>query len=139
MKDISEYKDMLHMPRPKSKHPSMPPEKRAAQFAPFAALTGYEEEIEEVGRFTQDDIILDEQQKEILDQRLQMLYETEAIHKNLVFICFISDDKKAGGSYERIEGQIKKIDEVERVIILADKRKLQLSQIIDIKVMDENE
>lgn len=133
MKDISEYMDIIDLPRPKSKHPSMSLDKRAAQFAPFAALTGYEEEIDEVGRFTQDHIILDDQQKEILDQKIQMIFENEYWNKNIELICFIPDDKKAGGSYQRIEGKIKKVDGVEKVIVLTDKRKIQLSQIVDIK------
>lgn len=127
------YDDIINLNHHVSKkHPQASIKKRASQFMPFSALKGYEEEIYEVSRITEERIVLDEDTKEILNQKLNYLNE----HKEIkgVFTYFIKDNKKEGGKYSKIIGNIKKIDNIYGFIYLQDKSKIKIEDIIDIKV-----
>lgn len=100
------YEDMLYMPHPTSKtHPRMSIEKRAAQFAPFAALTGHADAVEETARITQERVELTEDRKEQIDRVLQEVQ----LQDNVVLVYFLPDVYKEGGSYQTVSGVIEKI------------------------------
>lgn len=100
------YEDMLYMPHPTSKtHPRMSMEKRAAQFAPFAALTGHADAVEETARITQERVELTEDRKEQIDRVLQEVQ----LQDNVVLVYFLPDVYKEGGSYQTASGVIEKI------------------------------
>lgn len=100
------YEDMLYMPHPTSKtHPRMSMEKRAAQFAPFAALTGHADAVEETARITQERVELTEDRKEQIDRVLQEIQ----LQDNVVLVYFLPDVYKEGGSYQTVSGMIEKI------------------------------
>lgn len=102
------YEDMLYMSHPTSKtHPRMSMEKRAAQFAPFAALTGHADAVEETARITQEKIELTEERKEQIDQVLQAL----KVQDRVIAVYFLPDRLKEGGSYQTVNGLVEKITE----------------------------
>lgn len=127
------YDDIINLPHHTStKHPQMSIEARAAQFAPFAALTGYEDEVKETARLTNEKIELDEEAKSILDNKIQMLLEQLSSRFNVSFTFFLPDDRKSGGRYEIISGIVKKIDDYKQVIVLEDKTEIPINEIVDI-------
>ena len=127
------YDDIINLPHHISKkHPQMSIENRAAQFAPFAALTGYDEEVKETARLTKERIELNEEVKEKLDIKIQMIKEKLSIRPTITFTYFIKDSKKAGGKYVDVTGVVKKIDEYKRIIILEDKTQIPINEIVDI-------
>lgn len=104
------YEDMLYMSHPTSKtHPRMSIEKRAAQFAPFAALTGHADAVEETARITQEKIELTEERKEQINQVLQTLM----VQDKVIAVYFLPDMMKEGGSYQTVSGFVDKITENE--------------------------
>ena len=135
MNNIKKYDDIINLPHYISKkHPQMSMEERAAQFAPFAALVGYEDAVEETARITTKRIELNEEEKNILDMKLQMLNEQMQvqIHPNITIMYFVPDLKKDGGKYIKISGIVKRIDEYKQLIILDDKTEVPISEIISI-------
>ena len=108
---MNKYDDIINLTRPNSKHPHMTLKQRSAQFAPFAALTGYEGQIKETARLTDKKLELDEEAKSILDIKLQIVKERLNQHFNIEITFFVPDSKKDGGKYETINGIIKRIDE----------------------------
>ncbi|MCI6857755.1 MAG: YolD-like family protein [Eubacterium sp.] len=138
-KDSHRYDDMLLLPphRSRSHHP-MKLSDRAAQFAPFAALTGYEDAVKEAARLTDEKILPDEEQRESLDRILQNLLSHPQEHPVVSFTCFIPDARKSGGSYTTITGSIKRADPVSRKIILyadngvSDGQEIFLDDILEI-------
>lgn len=101
------YDDIIDLPHHVSKvHPQMSRENRAAQFSPFAALTGYEEAVKEMGRLTDRRMILDEYEEEEIDRKLRILKEHMEIEVSITW--FVSDPFKEGGSYHQAEGVIEK-------------------------------
>ena len=129
------YDDIIKLSHHISKkHPQMSMEERAAQFAPFAALVGYEDAVEETARITTKRIELNEEEKNILDMKLQILNEQIRIqiYPNVTIMYFVSDLKKEGGKYIKISGTVKKIDEYKQLIILDDKTEIPISEIISI-------
>ena len=118
---MEEYDDIINLPHHVSKnHPPMPMMNRAAQFAPFAALTSYDAVINETGRLTDGFIELDENKKEQLNRRIAELME-EIDERPLVTITFFKpDERKAGGSYSTVSGQLKKVDEFNQVLVMED-------------------
>ena len=135
MSNSRKYDDIINLPHHISKkHPQMSIHERAAQFAPFAALVGYEDAVEETARITDKRIELNEEEKNILDMKLQMLKEqmNVQIYPNITIMYFIPDLKKDGGKYIRILGTIKKIDEIKNLIILDDKTEIPIRDIINI-------
>ena len=135
MNDSGKYDDIIKLSHHISKkHPQMSMEERAAQFAPFAALVGYEDAVEETARITTKRIELNEEEKDTLDIKLQMLNEQIQIqiYPNVTIMYFVPDLKKDGGKYIKISGTVKKIDEYKQLIILDDKTEIPISEIISI-------
>lgn len=111
------YKDMLFLSHPDSpRHPRMPWQDRAAQFSPFAALTGYEAALKETARLTDRFIELDEDRKQEIDRRLFYLQQHREEQIPVKIIYFIPDARKEGGSYRTMEGYVRKIEETSRSI-----------------------
>lgn len=132
------YEDMLEMKYPYvSKHPRMSLYNRAAQFSPFAALTGYEEAIEETGRLTDTKIILSEESKAELNHMLTYIQEHLSEYPEIQVTYFIADKRKQGGSYETYTGRARRIDEVESLLIMKDRKKIRITDIIDIMLIVE--
>ncbi len=130
----NKYQDIIHLEHPtSSKHPRMNRIQRAAQFAPFAALTGHADEIQEVSRLTDSKIFLDEEQLVILNGKIQIINEYKHLEIPVKITYFVKDIKKLGGKYLDKTGIISKIDEFERVIIFKDKTKILIDDIIEIE------
>lgn len=115
------YDDIINLPHHVSnKHPHMAPIDRAAQFSPFAALTGHDEAIKETARLTDERMELDENRKELLDARLQLLREHLGEKPTVTFTFFEPDERKSGGAYVTVTGSVKKIEEYENKIVLEE-------------------
>ena len=128
------YADIIDRPHRKSPtRPHMSNYDRAAQFSPFAALTGYEAAVEETARLTDEKIELTEDQKYLLDEKLRLLVERGEDPPTVRITYFVPDKRKEGGSYETVMGRIKEIHAYERVIILTDKRGIPLDDLWDIE------
>ena len=128
------YDDILHLPHPTSKrHPRMPIADRAAQFSPFAALTGHKAAIEETARVTERRIELDEDAKEQLDQTLQLLLERIDEQPEITVTWFSPDKKKAGGQYHTATGKLKRVDTQESRLILTDGTQIPLEDLLEIR------
>lgn len=127
------YEDIIYNKHHVSKnHKQMSLNKRAAQFAPFSALTGYEDAIQEVNRLTEDKIELSEDSKEEINKKL--LKHINQKEKNKIeIIYFQKDDKKNGGKYKSITGIIKTFDSITREINLYDGAKINIENVIKIK------
>ena len=115
------YDDILHGRRPVSqKHPPMSRADRAAQFSPFAALTGYKAAVKETARLTQGKIELSDEEKESIDRVLQALYANLQDQPPVIVTYFLPDQKKDGGAYVTVTGALKRIDLLERRLIFTD-------------------
>lgn len=129
----NKYIDIINLPHHESKkHPRMSLEERSAQFAPFAALTGYEDEIEETGRLTTIKKEINEEAKLILDNKLQTIKKNILSKPKITCTYFIPDSNKEGGKYVEYTGNVVKIDEYNKIIIFEDKNKISISEIIKI-------
>lgn len=127
------YDDIMHLPHPNSsKHPRMAALGRAAQFSPFAALTGYEGIIRETARLTDSRIELNEDKIAALDIKLRFLADHLSAHPEVSITYFQADGKKEGGSYKVITGVIKKIDSLEKAVIMSDTTVIPIINIIEI-------
>lgn len=127
------YDDIINLPHPTSKkHPRMATIDRAAQFSPFAALTGYDAAVKETARLTDQRIELDEYQKVSLDERLQIVQEHLRERLEISLTYFKPDDRKAGGSYLTITGVVKKIDNYERIVMMSDGTKIPIDEIFEL-------
>lgn len=107
---------------------------RAAQFAPFAALTGYDAAIQESGRLTDEWIDLGELGNEELNRKMELIVSMLPEHPSVTIEYFVPDKHKAGGSYQTSTGNVKRIDEYEKCIEFTDGKKIPLEVIRDIKI-----
>jgi len=125
------YEDMLYLEPPVSKiHRKMSISERAAQFMPFAALTGYEDLIRESSRITQRRIELSETEIEELKHKLEFLHVHEKENPLIKVMYFLQDLKKNGGSYQTVEKQLHRIDDIEKKVIFKDRTTIQFDDII---------
>lgn len=128
-----DYDDIINLPHHiSSKRPQMPIEDRAAQFAPFAALTGYEENIKEATRLTDKRIEINEEKKSTLNDKLQIILNCINQEPIITFTYFVYDERKDGGKYVEITKAVKKINIIEGYIILEDRTKIMINEVIDI-------
>ena len=126
---INNYNDIINLSRPVSKRPKMSLEQRSAQFAPFAALTGYDGQVKETARLTNRKIEIDEEQKlELIQSKIKEQPQIEITY-------FVPDERKEGGKYETIKNSIKKIDEYKNRLIMIDGLSIAMNEIIDIQVL----
>ena len=128
------YDDIVDLPHHVSKkRPQMSMIDRAAQFSPFSALTGYEAAIKETGRLTEAQIEMDEDRKIELDRVLRVLMEKRAQNPEVSITYFLPDEKKNGGAYVTVTGQVRKIDDFERTVMLLDGREISIDLITAIE------
>ena len=128
------YEDMLELSHPVSKtHPQMTRRDRAAQFAPFAALTGYEEAVKEAARLTEEKMILDEDSKEQLDWKLRRLQEKVKEKPTITVTYFLKDEKKKGGKYVTVTGVLKKIDSYTHQFVLENGEEIPVEDIVSLE------
>ena len=129
-----QYADIINQSRPiSSKHPPMSMLNRAAQFSPFAALTGYDAAVQETARLTDEKIALDEYAKSMLSDKLQMIAEHIDALPQVTFTYFVPDKKKSGGAYISVTGRVKEIDEFERIVVLDDGTRIPILEIYEIE------
>ena len=134
MKETHKYDDIIHLSRPVSgKRSPMSNYDRAAQFSPFAALTGYDAVIAETGRLTDQCIELEEGGKALLDEKLQTIRAHLTENPRAVFTVFCPDGRKTGGAYTQIAGHVKKIDPVSRCLVLTEGDVLPIDRIYGIE------
>ena len=127
------YEDIINLPHHVSPtRPRMSMSDRAAQFSPFAALSGFEDAIHETARLTNQRIDLDESAKAILDEKLRLLAETTEEHPRVAITYFLPDKKKSGGEYVTTAGVIKKIDSIQREVVMLDGARIPVDDILDI-------
>ena len=127
---MNKYDDIINLPHHTSPtRQRMPIRDRAAQFAPFAALTGYDGVIEETARLTDEEDAASDESTAILDRKLRLLNDIAGEHPYVEITYFIPDERKSGGRYETVYGYIKSIDINESCIVLMDKRKILFSRI----------
>ena len=127
------YEDIIELPHHRSsRHAPLPMESRAAQFAPFAALTGYEDALIEAERQTEHFQELDDGIKAILDAKLQMLEDRKKDKPMVTIRYFLPDERKEGGRYQVISGKYKKLDMGKEQVILEEGGAIPLERIMDI-------
>jgi len=128
------YDDIINLPHHVSAtRPKMSAINRAAQFSPFAALTGHGAAIKETARLTSERIELGESEIAVLDMKLQMLQESSVDHPEVSVIYHEPDKSKRGGAYVTASGALKKIDDVEKVLIFVGGEKVHISDILGIE------
>lgn len=135
---MGKYDDIIHLPHPVStKHARMSRIDRAAQFSPFAALTGYDAVITETGRLTDSSIELDESRKEVLNERLRYVLSVLSQQPRVRITYFREDERKVGGAYVTVSGRVKKVDAYDHAIILTDGQVICLETVRDLEVEEE--
>ena len=127
---MNKYDDIINLTHHTSPtRQRMPIRDRAAQFAPFAALTGYDSVIEETARQTDTEDTQNEESAAMLDRKFRLLNENSDRHPYVEISHFIPDERKSGGRYETVYGYLKSIDTNENCIVLMDKRKILFCRI----------
>ena len=130
------YDDIIDLPHPTStRHPRMPMANRAAQFSPFAALTGYEDAVQDTARQTVARPELTEEEKSHLNAELQALAEKISEHPTVSLTYFQPDERKAGGAFVTAEGAAKKLDRHTGMVILDDGRKIPVENLMSIQLI----
>ena len=131
---MGKYDDIIDLPHHVSTtYHRMSMLERAAQFQPFRALTGYEDAVRETARLTEDRIELTEDEKTLLDGKLQQLADDIASHPLATITWFQPDKKKTGGEYITTTGQLKKIDDFAGILILLGGERIVIEDILDIQ------
>ena len=124
------YEDIINLPRPISKkYPQPSMMDRAARFAPFAAITNYEEMVLEEARVTEERILLDENELTLLNEKLNIIQEFLGKFPEITVTYFKPDKRKSGGAYISITGTVKRIDQYERKLIMSDDKKIRIDDI----------
>ena len=132
------YDDIIALPHPEPRtHPRMSLHDRAAQFSPFAALTGHSAAIAETGRLTDSRITLDESEMARVDAALQRLQELLPSRPTASITYFVPDERKAGGSYQTVTGTVRRIDTVNSVLLLTDQRAIPIPDILDVAIQED--
>ncbi len=130
---IVKYKDIINLPHHVSlKHPRMSMLERAAQFSPFAALSGHDAAIKETARVTMDKIELDKYMKDEISNKLKKLFNNNGKYAYMTIQYFVYDKKKDGGMYISKTGIIKKIDMINNILIMDDDSKIEVDNILSI-------
>ncbi len=130
------YDDIIHLPHPDSpRHPRMSLHDRAAQFSPFAALTGHGAAIAETGRLTDRRVELDEYEMARVDAELQRLQELLPDRPAASITYFVPDERKDGGSYQTVTGEVKRIDATSGTIQMADRQFIPIADVFSIEII----
>jgi len=130
------YDDIINLPHHVSAtHPQMPMANRAAQFAPFAALTGHAEALRETARLTDTQMELDDETNEKLNQTLAQLRETMGQHPTIAVTFFEPDARKEGGAYKTLKGRLTAIDDYSQCLVMADGNAIPLHLVAGIDLL----
>ena len=130
---MDKYKDIINLPHKQSnKRPHMPLLDRAAQFAPFAALTGYDDAVKETARLTDERIEMSEENLNVLNMKYLILVDRLDEEHEVSFTYFVPDGAKSGGAYVTKQGIVKKVDDFERLITLCDGTRIPMDDILTI-------
>lgn len=133
---MGKYDDIIALEHPVSQHyPRMSSRDRAAQFAPFAALTGYESVIAETGRETSEKLELDEAQLLSLNESMRTILDNLTSHPRVRLGYFVPDRKKHGGSYMQIEGNVRNVDQQSNTMVLVEGLSIPLENIYEITLL----
>lgn len=133
MSGFEKYNGIINLPHHVSKtRPQMPMSDRAAQFAPFAALTGYDSAIKETGRLTGERIELDEEALADLNMRYRLLVDKLDEEPEVEITYFKPDERKSGGEYVTVTGTVKKVDDLDRLIIMHDGTKIPMDDVLTV-------
>lgn len=131
---MSTYEDIINLPHHVSpKRSPMSMQDRAAQFSPFAALTGFEDAIVETGRITDTRIELGDELRELLDRKQRRLQKFIVDRPEITVTYFAPDEKKVGGTYISVSGRLKQVDEYARELVFTDGKKIPLDDVADIQ------
>ena len=135
MKYTNKYDDIIELPHHVSKkHGQMSIHDRAAQFSAFAALTGYKAAIQETERLVDKKIELDENEIQLLNEKLAMVYETLDQHPEVEVTYFVKDSRKNGGKYVTMEGCVKKMDLCHQLLIFEDGTEVPVEDMVEIVI-----
>ena len=136
LKETHKSDDIIHLSRPRSgRRVRMSNYDRAAQFSPFAALTGFEAAIAETGRLTDSRIELDEGGKQLLDEQMHAVMEAIHTQPEVEIVWFRYDERKAGGSYVTTTGHVKKVDDYSSRLLFTDGCCIPLEEVISVTVI----
>lgn len=125
-----QYDDIINLPNPTSKtHLRMPLYNRAAQFSPFAALTGHDAAVKETARLTEEKQELSEDEMARLNEKLNIMVKNIGTEKMVTITYFVPDLRKSGGAYISCSGIVKRVDEYEHTVVLTDKTVIPIAQI----------
>lgn len=128
------YDDIIHLPHHVSETRSrMSAHDRAAQFSPFAALTGYEESIEEMRRIVDAPAELDVDGIAMVDEKLRLLAGRLEEKPLVTLTCFVPDSRKQGGAYVSVTGYVKRVDPHEKAVLLTDGKSIPFARIYDVE------
>ena len=129
---MGNYDDIINLKRPISKHPKMSLYQRSAQFAPFAALTGYEDSLKEVARLTDRKIELSEEEKWKIGLKIDYLINNK-VKEEVEVLYFVPDSQKEGGSYQKYIGVVRGYDQIKKAIKFKDKTFIDIDNVISIE------
>ena len=130
---MGRYDDIIGLPHHRSKtHPPLSDQQRAMQFAPFAALSGYEDMLSESDRTTQTFAAPDEYEAEAINRTLCLLRDNISKKPAVRLTCFVPDKRKSGGSYVARDGHVKRVDEVEKLLILTDGTQIPFANLMEL-------
>ncbi len=133
---MSDYSDIAGLSRPCSRRPPMPLSDRAAQFAPFAALSGHEAAVAEAGRLTDERAVLSDDQRDAIDRALALLRERLGSRPAVRIAYFKADSRKAGGAYRTCEGRLARIGEHPGSLVLEDGATVLLADVVSLELTD---
>ncbi len=130
------YQELLTLPYPNPEIENAFPDKvlRAAQFAPFAALTGYDAAVAETARLTQNKVELSEDAKEHINGMLQMLEENPSLRSNVTVRYFVPDPRKEGGDYQILTGEVLALRKLERTLVFADGTEVPMENLAELTI-----
>ena len=124
------YEDIINIPRHISKtRPEPSIADRAARFSPFAAISGYEDMVREAARETEERVEITDATKEQLNEKLNMIAEHLNEEHEVTITYFEPDKKKSGGAYISTTGVVKRIDELKRIVVMKNNKKIRIDDI----------
>ena len=138
-KIMDNYGDIINLPHHESKNRKrMSLYDRAAQFSPFAALTGHSAAIDETSRLIDDRIMIDECRKDEINRVLMMIQANERVHPEVKMTYFVQDERKNGGKYVTIKGYVRRVyfNERENIVEMMDRSKISINDIIDMEIIE---
>ena len=136
---MNKYDDIINLPHHvSSTRKPMTMYNRAAQFAPFAALTGYDDAIKETSRLTDKKIEISDELKNELNQKIKFISDNIKLKPKVTITYFVSDNKKSGGIYKTISGNVRRLDEVEKCLFFTNKLIIYFDDIISIVISYNN-